>query len=135
MMHNPTSYLIDTHCWLWWHIEPNRLTNPVIELIENKDSVIFFSVVSAWEIVIKYNLKKIRLPLPPSDYVSKRIEISYMEVMTVHLTHTLQVEKLPDYHKDPFDRLLISQAMTENLAVITSDHQFKQYDVEIVEGC
>ena len=134
-MHNPTRYLIDTHCWLWWHIDPNRLTKRIIELIENKDSVIIFSVVSAWEIVIKYNLKKIRLPLPRSDYVNKRLEISYMEVMPVHLTHVLQVEKLPDYHKDPFDRLLIAQAITENLTVITSDHQFKQYDVEIVEGC
>ena len=133
-MHNSTDYLIDTHCWLWWHIEPDRLASQTLELIENAETVIFFSVVSAWEIIIKYNLKKLRLPLSPSLYINKRLEISYMEVMPVHLAHVLQLEKLPDYHKDPFDRLLIAQAVTENLTVITCDHQFRQYDVKIIDG-
>ena len=133
-MHNSSDYLIDTHCWLWWHIAPDRLANRTIELIENAETVIFFSVVSAWEIVIKYNLKKLRLPLPPSLYITKRLEISYMDIIPVHLAHVLQVEKLPDYHKDPFDRLLIAQAATENLTVITCDHQFRQYDIEIMDG-
>ncbi len=133
-MHNATDYLIDTHCWLWWHIEPDRLAGQTLELIENAETVIFFSVVSAWEIVIKYNLKKLRLPLSPSLYITKRLGISYMEVMPVHLAHVLQVEKLPDYHKDPFDRLLIAQAVTENLTVITCDHQFRQYDVKTIDG-
>jgi len=95
-MHNSTDYLIDTHCWLWWHIEPDRLASRTIDLIEDAETVIFFSVVSAWEIVIKYNLKKLRLPLSPSLYITKRLEISYMEVMPVHLAHVLQVERLPD---------------------------------------
>ncbi len=133
-MHNSSDYLIDTHCWLWWHIAPDRLANRTIELIENAETVIFFSVVSAWEIVIKYNLKKLRLPLPPSLYITKRLEISYMDIIPVHLAHVLQVEKLPDYHKDPFDRLLVAQAITENLTVITCDHQFRQYDIEIMDG-
>ena len=58
-----------------------------------------------------------------------------MEVLPVHLTHTQQVEKLPDFHQDPFDRLLIAQATSENLTIITSDLQFRQYDIEIAEGC
>ena len=125
-------YLIDTHCWLWWHIDPNRLGRHTLKLIEDEESIIFFSVVSAWEIVIKYNLKKIKLPLPPSDYIPKRLEISYMEVIPVNLCHVLQVEKLPDYHKDPFDRLLIAQAITEKLTVITVDHQFQDYGIETI---
>lgn len=131
-MPESTRYLIDTHCWLWWHIDPDRLGRRTVKLIEDKDSVIFFSVVSAWEIVIKYNLKKIKLPLPPSDYIDKRLKISFMDVMHVSLAHVLQVEKLPDHHKDPFDRLLIAQAMTEKLSVITADHQFQQYKIKTI---
>ena len=126
------NYLLDTHCWLWWHIEPDRLSRPVIELIEDGDTTIFFSVVSAWEIVIKYNLKKLKLPLPPYEYIPKRLEISYMDVLPVQLEHALQVEKLPEHHKDPFDRLLIAQALAEKLTVISCDRQLQSYDIEVV---
>ena len=125
-------YLIDTHCWLWRHIEPERLSRRAVKSIEDKESVIFFSVVSAWEIVIKYNLNKIKLPLPPADYIDKRLKISFMDVMQVSLAHVLQVENLPDHHKDPFDRLLIAQAMTEKLTVITADQQFHKYNIKSV---
>ena len=131
-MSETKKYLIDTHCWLWWHIDPDRLGKRTIKLIENQESTIFFSIVSAWEIVIKYNSKKIELPLPPSDYIRKRLEISYMEVIPVNLSHVLQVEKLPDHHKDPFDRLLIAQAITEKLTVITADRQFQDYKIKMI---
>ena len=123
--------MIDTHCWLWWHIETDKLSKKVFNLIENGDAVIYFSVVSAWEIVIKHNLKKIKLPMPPYDYIPKRLEISYMDLLKIQLEHTLQVEKLPDNHKDPFDRLLIAQAVTEGLSIISSDKQFQNYEVDI----
>jgi PIN domain nuclease of toxin-antitoxin system len=89
-------------------------------------------VVSAWEIVIKYSLKKLKLPLPPYEYILKRLQISFMDVLPVHLEHTLQVEKLPDHHRDPFDRLLVAQALTEKLTVISVDRQFEAYNVEVV---
>jgi PIN domain nuclease of toxin-antitoxin system len=130
-MKSEQSYLIDTHSWLWWHIEPDKLSLSVAELIENGNTTIFFSVVSAWEIVIKYNLKKLRLPLPPYEYIPKRLQISYMDVLPVHLEHALQVEKLPDHHKDPFDRLLIAQALAEKLTIISVDRQFESYGVKL----
>ncbi len=117
-MENQQKYLIDTHCWLWWHIDPDKLKQKVFKLIENGDSSIYFSVVSAWEIVIKYQLKKLKLPMPPHQYVQKRLELSYMEVLPVQMEHVLKVQNLPDIHKDPFDRLLISQAMTEELTIM-----------------
>ncbi|BBO80295.1 type II toxin-antitoxin system VapC family toxin [Desulfosarcina ovata] len=131
-MASKRGYLIDTHCWLWWHIEPSKLSRKVIELVEDGSTTIFFSVVSAWEIVIKYRLQKLRLPLNPYEYIPKRLEISYMDVLPVQLEHTLQVENLPDHHKDPFDRLLIAQAISEKLNLISSDCQMSSYDVEIV---
>jgi PIN domain nuclease of toxin-antitoxin system len=125
-------YLIDTHSWLWWHIDPDKLHQKAIELIEDGDTTIFFSVVSAWEIVIKYNLNKLRLPLHPYEYIPKRLEMSYMDVLPVQLEHSLYVGKLPDYHKDPFDRLLVAQALMERLTIISNDHQMQLYDVEVV---
>ena len=125
-------YLIDTHCWLWWHIEPERLSGPALRLIEDGSTNIVFSVVSGWEIIIKYSLQKIKLPFSPYKYIPKRLEISYMEVLSVQLEHVLQVHKLPHHHKDPFDRLLIAQAVAENLTIISKDEQFQAYDVAIV---
>ena len=131
-MTNQRKYLIDTHCWLWWHIDPKRIGPEAIELIEDGDTTIFFSVVSAWEIVIKYNLNKLRLPFHPYEYIPKRLEISYMDVLPVQLEHALYVEKLPDYHKDPFDRLLVAQVMVEKLTIISGDQQMKAYGIDVV---
>ena len=126
------SYLIDTHCWLWWHIDPDKLSNQALKLIENGDTTIYFSVVSAWEIVIKYNLNKLKLPFSPYDYIPKRLKISFMDVLPVQLEHVLQVEKLPCHHKDPFDRLLLAQAFAEKLTIISYNRQLQAYDVDIV---
>ena len=68
----------------------------------------------------------------PYEYIPKRLEISYMDVLPVQLEHALQVEKLPEHHKDPFDRLLIAQAMAENLTVISSDRQLQSYNIDLV---
>ena len=124
-------YLIDTHCWLCWHIEPERLDQPVLHLIEDGATEIFFSVVSAWEITIKYGLNKLTLPLPPEKYIPSRLRRSYMEILPIELEHTLGVGKLPDHHRDPFDRLLIAQALSEKLTIITQNSQFNSYDVEL----
>jgi PIN domain nuclease of toxin-antitoxin system len=125
-------YLIDTHCWLWWHIEPSRLGQNLYKLIEDEESEIFFSVISAWEIVIKFYLHKLTLPFPPEKYIPKRLQSSFMEVLPVHLEHVLQAGVLPSHHKDPFDRLLIAQAKAEGLTMMTRDKQFGRYEVAIV---
>lgn len=125
-------YLIDTHCWLWWHIEPDRLGPESIRLIENGETELYFSVVSAWEITIKLALSKLELPVPPVNYIPSRLQQSPMKILPVHLEHTINVGRLATHHKDPFDRLLIAQAKSENLTVITHDSQFARYDLEIV---
>ncbi len=127
-------YLLDTHCWLWWHIEPERLGKRMINLLEDGTTNVVFSVVSGWEIVIKHSLGKLTLPYPPYEYIPKRLEISYMEVLPIHLEHALQVQRLPNHHKDPFDRLIIAQAIVENLIIISNDSKFQAYDVQVLES-
>lgn len=125
-------YLIDTHCWLWWHIDPDKLGGSAFKLIENGENVILFSVVSAWEITIKFGLSKLELPLPPEKYIPSRLEQSYMEVLPIQLEHSLRVGQLDPHHKDPFDRLIVAQAQTENLVVITHDPLISLYGVDTV---
>ena len=131
-MSQNSGYLIDTHAWLWWHIDPDKLSSKSFGLIEKADIPIYFSVVSAWEIVIKHSINKLKLPYPPYTYVPKRLEISHMELLPVQLEHVLQVQKLPDLHKDPFDRLLIAQAKAEDLTIISDDRQLKEYSIQLV---
>lgn len=131
-MNGNSGYLIDTHIWLWWHIDPDKLSSKSFGLIERAETPIYFSVVSAWEIVIKHSVGKLRLPYPPYTYVPKRLEVSHMDVLQVQLEHVLKVQNLPDHHKDPFDRLLIAQALAENLTIISNDRQLRDYTSQIV---
>jgi len=128
---NQPRFLIDTHCWLWLNLQPQRLTPPVIEVLMNSDNKIVFSVVSAWEISIKYALGKLQLPCEPSEYVPSRLTVNQMMVLPVQLSHTLRVATLPHHHGDPFDRLLVAIGQVEGLTLITADTKFEAYDIEI----
>jgi PIN domain nuclease of toxin-antitoxin system len=125
-------YLIDTQCWLWWYISPEKLSQKQYDIIENADNAIYFSIISAWEINLKYRLKKLKLPSIPSSYIAQRIGYSQMNVLELQLEHTLVVENLPPFHRDPFDRLLITQAQLENMTILTNDRAFEPYDIRLV---
>ena len=124
--------IIDTHCWLWSQAQPASLTSKQREIIEDTENTIIFSVVSAWEIAIKYTVNKLKLPATPEKYIPQRLQTSYMEIMPIQLGHVLYVSNLPPYHNDPFDRLLIAQAQIERLPILTQDKKFTAYDVEII---
>lgn len=124
--------LIDTHCWLWWFLDPERLNSESRKLIASRHNEIFLSAVSSWEIVIKVGLGKLTLPLPPKEYIPSRLAKQGMSSLPVKQAHALQVGELPDHHRDPFDRLLIAQAQVEALSLLTADPQIKNYDVQIL---
>lgn len=125
-------YLIDTQCWLWWHINPEKLSQRQYTIIEDGENEVYFSVVSAWEISIKYRLKKLKLPCLPSSYIRKRIASGCMNILALQMDHSLYVEDLPACHSDPFDRLLITQAQLEDMTIITNDQCFNSYDVQLI---
>jgi len=130
-MLNQDEFLIDSHCWLWWNLQPERLTPQAYDIIANSNKVVF-SVVSAWEISIKYALGKLQLPLEPIQYVPARLQVNQMTVLPVKLEHTLRVAQLPHHRRDPFDRLLIAISQIEGLTLITADKQFEAYDVNVL---
>jgi len=125
-------FLMDTHCWLWFNLQPKRLTPQVTEVLTNGDNDIVFSVVSAWEIAIKFALGKLQLPLEPRQYIPSRLQANQMTILPIKLAHTLQVVQLPHHHHDPFDRLLIAISQVEGFTLITADKKFEAYDIDIL---
>jgi len=113
--------LLDTHTFLWWSLQPEKLTPVVLQALRDPDNRILFSAVSSWEAQIKIGLGKLILQDPLRKIVERELIQNNWEVLPVTLHHTWRLEQLPPLHKDPFDRLLIAQALVENLVIATKD--------------
>ena len=124
--------LLDTHIWLWWFLEPERLPGRAVRVMEDPETTLLFSAASSWEIAIKYALKKLRLPEPPGRYIPSRLEGGAVTPMPIEHAHALRVSELPHHHRDPFDRLLIAQAQLEGATLATADLQFLLYEVDVL---
>lgn len=122
-----SALLLDTHTFLWWTLEPEKLPEEVLTALKNPKTRICLSVVSAWEIQIKLGLGKLVLNEPLKKIVERELVHNHWEVLTVQMAHTWKLEELPPLHKDPFDRLLIAQALVENLVLVTKDPLVTQY--------
>ncbi len=120
--------LLDTHCWLWLQVAPERLTAEIRDLLADPEHDLLLSVASAWEIAVKWSLGKLPLPAPPAEYVPSRLERQGVLALAVELRHALHVAVLPLHHRDPFDRLLIAQAQLERLHLLTSDQALAPYE-------
>lgn len=121
--------LIDTHILLWHLADNPRLDIKISECIENNDHKKFFSIVSLWEIEIKRNLGKLHIEQPIEKLLPNEIIILPLKV-----EHISELKNLPFHHRDPFDRMLIAQAIAEGLTIISDDSFFKHYDVPILGG-
>jgi len=125
-------YLLDTHTWLWLAVEPDRISPSVLARFENPARALLVSVASAWEIVIKHQLGKLRLPEAPGRYMETRLQRYQATALPIELRHALQVSHLPLHHRDPFDRILVAQAQVERAVLVTTDRKLAPYDVEIL---
>ena len=121
--------LLDTHVFLWWMSAPNKLRSNILEMLEQSSNEVFLSPASSWESAIKESMGKLTLPSEPRRYVLSRMIEYSITALPIEHEHTLKTRELPLIHKDPFDRLLIAQALCENLPLITDDILIKQYQV------
>lgn len=126
--------LLDTQVWLWMVAAPERLSEPSRALVVATDNELLLSAASAWEIAIKYGLRKLRLPEPPGDLIPRLMTRTGITALPVHHRHALHVATLPARHRDPFDRLLVAQAQLEQLPILTADRSFGLYDVETLRA-
>ncbi|HEY9420902.1 MAG TPA: type II toxin-antitoxin system VapC family toxin [Thermoanaerobaculia bacterium] len=124
--------LIDTHCWLWYLLEPEKLNPDAQTALREPENEVFFSAASAWEIVVKFALGKLDVPLPPSKYIPDRLRALGHRELPIRQDHVLRIEALPAHHRDPFDRLLVAQAQEEALTLVTADKVLKSYDVPVL---
>lgn len=109
---------------------PARFSPATREVLENPDNELLLSAVSSWEIAIKYSLGRLELPEPPMEFVPSRMVRSGVIGLAVEHRHALAVAELPAHHRDPFDRLLVAQALVESLPILTADPQLSRYGVE-----
>ena len=123
---------IDTHTFIWWVTDAPQLSETAKASIANPDNKLFFSLAGAWEIIIKVGTGKLSIPEEPDIYLNSRITDNRFEVLQIELPHVLQVAKLPDLHRDPFDRIIIAQSQITGMPILTIDRLIVQYDVEVI---
>lgn len=122
--------ILDTHTVLWFITDDPKLNPNAKRLIENIENVCFVSIVSYWEIAIKFSLGRLQLA-GELDNIFQIIQDSGFELLPITTSHILCLTTLPHYHNDPFDRMIIAQALSENLTVVGVDNQFPKYGVGI----
>ncbi|MCL2499714.1 MAG: type II toxin-antitoxin system VapC family toxin [Defluviitaleaceae bacterium] len=122
-------YLLDTHTAFWYFEGSPELSPKAKAVIENNINRIFVSIVSAWEIAIKRSLERNKKTLCSAAEFLDEVTASGFELLNVEPNHICKVEILPYHHRDPFDRLLIAAAMSENMAFISADKNVRKYDV------
>jgi len=121
--------LLDTHTFLWFVNDSPELSNNAAELLES-DIDLLLSIASLWEIAIKVNLKKLSLPDDYERFIPQQMSLNEIELLPIALDHLNVVAKLPLHHRDPFDRMLIAQAIQEGIQIISVDTKFDDYEVE-----
>lgn len=124
-------FMIDTHVFLWFIAGDTRLSQPVRAAIEAEENEVLMSIASVWEIAIKIRIGKLALSQPFADLIPAQIAENEIELMPVSMDELKVVAMLPLHHRDPFDRLLIAQAMVQRITLVSDDPSFAQYGVPL----
>lgn len=124
------NFLLDTHVLLWWLDDAPDLSDEARELIKNKEDLVFVSAATIWEIRIKQGLGKLAVP---DSFMSVLMKQAF-EFLPITIHHADAIKDLPTLHRDSFDRILIAQAICEDLTIITQDSIFPQYPVAVIRA-
>lgn len=123
------TFLLDTHTFLWFVGADSRLSRKAMSTMRDEANPIVLSLVSVWEMAIKAGLGKLRLPQAVETFVPEQMQLNGIGQLAIEFRHAARVEGLPPHHTDPFDRLLVAQALTEGLPIISADPAFDAYGV------
>jgi PIN domain nuclease of toxin-antitoxin system len=124
--------LIDTHAFLWWDVDDERLSIHAHDVMQNGRTQVFVSAGSIWEVAIKATKGRLELPTDIRSYISDRLRRYRWTPLAFAAAHAVQAASLPPIHGDPFDRVLIAQAQLESLPLVTTDPAITRYDVETI---
>jgi PIN domain nuclease of toxin-antitoxin system len=119
--------LLDTHAFLWWVTDDERLTSVARATIGASDNQIHVSAASVWEIVTKSQLGRLSIPRPIGAFVADQLEGNAFQTLSITVRHAFGLESLPELHRDPFDRILVAQALVEEMPLVTGDRAIQAY--------
>ncbi len=122
------NYLLDTHAFLWWLDDSDQLSKYARQVIGDSDNRIFISHASQWEIAIKVSINRLVFPM---NEMEAEVDKNGFELLNITTPHIIQTVSLPLHHRDPFDRLLIAQAQSESLILLSKDSIFPKYDIDL----
>jgi PIN domain nuclease of toxin-antitoxin system len=125
-------YLLDTHAFLWAIAEPSRLSRRATKVVLNEENDLLLSAASIWEIVLKVESGKLRLPATAEYFDAHMSRLGIGSVLPVTPVHVYAITKLPAAHRDPFDRLLAAQCRVEELTLLSADKAFRGYPIKVV---
>jgi PIN domain nuclease of toxin-antitoxin system len=123
--------LLDTHTFLWWILDDPKLSTRALELIGDNRNTLYWSAASSWEVSIKYALGRLPLPESPEQFLPTELGKNRIESLAIIDAHAFQAGRLPHHHGDPFDRMLVAQALVESLGLLSNDKQLSFYNVDV----
>ena len=124
--------LLDTHALIWFISGDEKLGEQAKEAFLNQDNMLFFSKASLWEITIKTSLGKLVLAEHWLTAIEKEMTSNGIQWLDIEIDHCKTLAGLPYHHRDPFDRLLISQAISESMSIVSVDSQFSRYPLDVI---
>ncbi len=124
--------LLDTNAFLWWTADPGALSRVAHAAIADAQTEVWVSHATAWEMAIKAGTGKLRLPVPAGAFFTEHVSRNRFTGLPLTLRDVARVEHLPPHHRDPFDRVLVAQALERDLALVSSDALLREYGIELV---
>ena len=124
--------LLDTHAFIWWASEPEKLSSAALAACQGESNILLLSAASVWEMQIKIQLGKLKLINALRSLIESQRKTNNLQILPVELSHVLELDALPAHHKDPFDRLLIAQAIVEDATLVSADHVFSKYPAKVI---
>lgn len=123
--------LLDTHVWLWMLAQPGRL-GKLEPLVQDPHNDLLFSAASAWEIGVKYAIGRLHIPEAPAEFVARRLSKTGVTRVPIKHEEALLAAELPPHHRDPFDRVLVAQALLHEVPLLSADPKITAYSVEVI---
>jgi PIN domain nuclease of toxin-antitoxin system len=124
--------LLDSHTFIWSYAEKYKLSPTALSEMSKLSNQLYLSIVSIWEIQIKIQAGKFKFDRPFAEIIAEQEEVNGLHLLPINPSHIFELENLPPHHRDPFDRLLISQAMVEGMTLVSFDKHFTQYKADLL---
>jgi PIN domain nuclease of toxin-antitoxin system len=124
--------LLDTHTFIWFDSQPVQLSDTCRSMLADQNNSLFLSIASIWEMQIKCQAGRLNLRLPLSRLIDEQFQNAGLEILPIEALHVYELQNLPDVHRDPFDRIMIAQAIVEKMSFMSKDSVLAAYPVQQV---